>query len=232
VGDPNRQLAARQLLHDLPHHPAALEDEFDLVLKLRHPPGAILRHGLHECVEALRRMMEVGDRLVKLAGGEVEQAPLEHAEATPRFEELAGTQHLVVGGGVFDEVVGAPEAASRVLKQRVAAAGGHQRQHVAPGVHVLGQKPRAQVAGDALDVVHHLGGVLEHVAVDVLQRVVDLPPAHDVAQVEGAVDVAGVQFLNGQVLALKGEFRQYVLDLVVKHRLALRSAQRLVQVLD
>ena len=131
---------------------------------------AVLRQGLLEAGETGRGMMEVRDRLVQPAAGEIRKQGLECSERLGGGVSLFRRQYDVMAGGPLDEMVAAPAIAVGVDVPGSARTGGYQPEGTTLCVRRAGAfQPGVGMGADALDVRHQFVWTAEDVLVDALE---------------------------------------------------------------
>ena len=186
-----------QPVHDGGHERLAGGEKLNFLGHRGHTPRGVLLDGGHKGLEAAGGVVEAGDGLGQLLGGEVGQSGLELTEAHTRLTEESGGLDGVVGGGVLHKAVGSPRAALGVGVEEGAVVGGDDIQHAAGGVDALGLVASADVSGDQTDVLHEGHGILEGYGVDALEHVAGSGLILPHVQTVGDVDVARGQLLDG-----------------------------------
>ncbi len=162
--------------------------------------------GVHEARVAFAGVVEIGDRFLDGGGIEIADKILERAEGVRGLIGLAGVSDDVVGDAAFDVVVATPDGSVVIDHPRAAGPGGEEVEGLAAEVLFHPQDALVDVPGDAFDIPHHGVGVLEHLAVDRLENVApELSAGFAIGGAVGVVDVAAVDFLPDEEVALDGE---------------------------
>ena len=215
VGDALGDVPLGQSVHDDADQRLAFQGEIDLATGAGRAVEPVVGQGALEGREALAGVVEVGDGLDEPAAGQVHEQALEFAEGLAGLERLRRRLDGFVGLDAFHIDEGAPDIAVAVLVERPAVAGGDDDEGAAGEVaDVAGLELFPEVAGDAHEVLHDAGGVPEDGAVELLMDVTDAGAALIVGGGVGLVDVADLQGLGMEDLAVDLEVAANLLQLV------------------
>jgi hypothetical protein len=152
--------------------------------------------------------MEIRNGLVQPRRRQAGKLLLEAAKSVRGLVGLFRGGCSVVAVSVLNKVVGAPGFSLRVFAPVAAVARRNQRERAAVTVRFAG-KLRTEMRRDAFNILHHRGGRVEDLGVDVLQDVAH-PSACPVARNQvGVVDVAVAVGHKVHGLAAELELRGY-----------------------
>ena len=135
-------------LHDTAHHPAAFKHKFYLIIQMLHPARPVFIHRSDEGIEALERMVKIGDRTEQILSREIIQQPLETAKTAAHLLHLIGAGHNIKRPGILYIGISAPHFALRVLVKVAATTGGDQFQHTARRILMVASQRGAQMVRD------------------------------------------------------------------------------------
>ena len=170
VGGAHRDVAARRGLGQGRGQRPPVQQGVDLAAALgdaRDPVGGDRPLEGHE---SARCVVEREDRLVERRRGQVLQVGQEAAEGPCGLPGLGLGRGPLRRARALDPRHEPPGLARRVHVVRDALVGRDEREDPAPGVGgALAREARGHVAGDPHHVLHHLVGVVEDVAVDLLE---------------------------------------------------------------
>ncbi len=165
VGDTEREFACLQKVLELAHFFFARENEGDLFLDLAGAAVGVFGQNFLEDPVTVGGVVEVRDGLVEGFGGEVCEVLHEAAKGERTLIEVLIRLGELKAQGLRDKDVDAPVAIG-VLEVVVAVLGLDEGEDAA-GIVLLGPL----MSGDAADVFHEFGHVLEHGVVDFLKDV-------------------------------------------------------------
>ena len=169
VGDTLGNFSARHGIDDTSGLLASGVDEVHLALYELESVFDVGRRGFIKKLETVDRIVELGQNLIETRLGEIGERVLELRESVSRKESLIGVFNQVDRARTGDERIKTPRVLISENLKRLSAL-------------------RADMGGDAADVLHHAVSIGKDVGIDALENVRD---AADIIGLEGIVDVAG-----------------------------------------
>ena len=136
-------------------------------------------------------------------GGEIGELLHKKAKGLSCFQGLSGGFHRLIGANVFHIDVGTPVVALIVLVEAVAISGRNQDEHLARDVRFLGSHEfLADMSRHPIYIVHHLQGLGEDLAIDLLMDVAHFVAPLLIGRRVGLVDVTNLTWLSMQNLTI------------------------------
>ena len=171
VSDAQRQFTRRQQVHHDMILCFAGADKLNFALHLCGTTHAVLSHGALEVSEALRRVVEVRDRLMQGVCRIFSQLMLEIAKCNSALVKILSRLHLLQTDSVLYKFIDTPAATISSLIIGLFLFGRHHMERCTRRVSPALLSLFAQKICNTADVFHQTGRVFECIGIDFLQDI-------------------------------------------------------------